>query len=196
MTNENDRVDQTTRFIFLERIKMNNNSTEFPFAITNQLQNQILSLANSNISPYIMMITETVQEQEGTTPMYANSEADLAGQRIRYLKEQVYSIYETKRLELRKQFNIDDNSIKNANDLIDAIKNGQYILDDKEVARNWGATHGISFRDPTKPADRVGYDLAKLNLKDALQNTKNAIVVLSPEAGLEALNAFKAWKLS
>ena len=124
------------------------------------------------------------------------------------------------RVKLRKQFKLDaPSSISDPQKFIDAIKKGNYKLDEKRIAKvksraevfddddytaeeiselqldpfhYYTATEFIEFTDLPK-ADRKGYNAAIEAYEAAYQATKNIIMVKSPEDGLDALTALLNW---
>ncbi len=125
------------------------------------------------------------------------------------------SRYSTKGAELREMFRIGtDPAPKTYKQLIDAIKNDKFKLDEKRIKRAeldaedddedreeysfdrgfYGPMDGIIWDGP-KP-DEKGYEKAIKELNQAYLDTKDAIMVKDAEAGLEALKAYENWKPS
>lgn len=115
--------------------------------------------------------------------------------------------------ELSTFFNLgEDGRPKTYLQLIDAIKNDKFSLDDKAVKRLkrlqddlgeddedfleeygcYGPFYGIVFNDLPK-SDRKGYDAAVKELEALTKATKDTIMVKSPADGLAALQALEAW---
>lgn len=93
---------------------------------------------------------------------------------------------------------------KTYSELIDAIKNGKYTLDEKVTKRvdayfeengftPWGPFYGIKFQLDTAP-DRDGYDAAEKALNKRWQDAQDIIMTGDAAAGLKALQDFEAWK--
>lgn len=112
--------------------------------------------------------------------------------------------------ELSELFNLgEDGRPKTHLQLIDAIKNDKFSLDDKVVKRlkrlqddlgeddedfldGYGPFYGIVFTGFPQ-SDRKGYDAAVKELEALTKATKDTIMVKSPADGLAALQALEAW---
>lgn len=114
--------------------------------------------------------------------------------------------------ELSTFFNLnEDGRPKTYLQLIDAIKNDKFSLDDKAVKRlkrlqdnldaededfdeeyGYGPFFGLIFTDFPK-SDRKGYDAAVKEFEALMKATKDTIMVKSPAEGLTALQVLEAW---
>jgi hypothetical protein len=100
-----------------------------------------------------------------------------------------------KRNDLEKAYGLIDNPRPDtAQQLIDYITKGQYIVpEDKKNARTWGVpTEWFRWRDPSIKEDRDGFEKASDALYEARDAAEDTIIVKGPDAGLDAVNAFKA----
>lgn len=94
-------------------------------------------------------------------------------------------------------FNLNGPKIKTVGDLKAALENGWFQVngdrkDDQKLSQWCSIFEYLKLEDPKNPRNEEGYEAAlKLISKDAA-DVKDTIIVLGPEKGLEALNAFKA----
>ncbi len=130
------------------------------------------------------------------------AEADRSDENKRqHLLEQLRQTKWTKRDQAEKFFNLSvDSSPKNFRELLAAIKDGKFTIDEKRAAKidakilngeptYTGAFDGIIWDGPQK--DLKGYDKFFAYLEDEYQKAKDEIIVLSLEKGLEALRRFQ-----
>lgn len=115
-----------------------------------------------------------------------------------YLANQFWQIRDKKVAELRKQFYIDQTLPKTLQELADMLKNGKYVIPklEKDPTRHvdmyWPGY--IEFRDPSKPADREGYEKAREAFADAQLKAERIVAVKDPSTdGLAAVEALEAW---
>lgn len=105
-----------------------------------------------------------------------------------------------KRYQAEKFFNLHvDNSPKNFRELLAAIKDGKFSIDEKRAAKidakilngepTYGALDGIIWDGPQK--DCEGYEKFSTYLDDEYQKANDEIIVLPLEKGLEALRRFQ-----
>lgn len=155
-------------------------------------------------------------EQVNATAVIAQSKSDEALQR-EYLLAQLqdylrYTWKETsKDAELRKMFFLNTpHTPRYGKELLDAIKNGKYVVDEKKLARGeatrldqsydededdcgrYDLFYGITFTDYPKP-DMKGYEAASEAFAKASKDTERKIIVGTPAEGLDALLALEAW---
>lgn len=105
----------------------------------------------------------------------------------------------SKRMEMRKTFNLDDDAAPTTlKDFFARIKDGKFIIptDEKELSRERWNTDAvvdeIEWRDPARLEDQDGFDAAMKLLNTAYNDVSDEIIVKTPEAGLESLRAFQA----
>lgn len=156
-------------------------------------------------------------EQINATAVVTASPSDEALQR-QYLLSQLQDYTRnswrdnSKYSELRKMFFLDTpRHPENASDLLDAIKNGKYTVDEKKLAARkkydetaereecyddsdefYSVWFGVTFTDFPK-ADRKGYDAAVKDYEKVSKDTERKIIVGTPAEGLDALLALEAW---
>lgn len=166
-----------------------------------------------DISPMKYPEPEQASNKKGKPMSYANVAAvhvapqvqsDTA-KKIEYLLGRVNDVYESFRYKvLSKMFNMDEfGKPKTHEQLIEAIKNGDFEIDEKKAAKEkeYVEKYGYAGYDPyyaikfTKlpTPDRDGFEAAKAELKKARQQVRDIIAVKSADEGLEALQAFEAW---
>jgi len=96
---------------------------------------------------------------------------------------------------LQKKFGlIGDNSPASAQELVDRIASGKFVLDpEKKDKKTWTGDllSRFSWRDPAIIKDEVAYETAKKKLWDAFTLTRDAIMS-APAKGAEAVAAFAA----
>lgn len=94
------------------------------------------------------------------------------------------------------EFGIEQKYPKTVGELRQAFKDGWLQLtikeDTKDSKRIWSWMDYVTFENPEKKRDEEGYDAAVKAAQKAASDVKDQIVVMGPEKGLEALNAFKA----
>lgn len=191
----------------------------------------------NNLSDFIQVVSPKQQEQ-GNNPMYANkttasynapfavagatiinAKSDETGQREYLLEEltQATCWHDPMNAKLRKMFNMDARTVPlSSAELIDAIKNGKYKVDQKKVDRNTAffaddgddgdyedryddmdnyigqMYYGITFTD-LPVADHKGYDEARKEYETFKRNVKRTIIVGTPAEGLAALISLETW---
>lgn len=122
--------------------------------------------------------------------------------KIDYLLSRARSVKYEREDNLAKIFNLYvDNTPKTFKDLIDAIKNDKFKLDEertkKILERNgkygyyYSPLDGIIFDGPQK--DQEGYDVASKELAKKYTELKDTIQIKSADEALDALRAFEAW---
>lgn len=108
--------------------------------------------------------------------------------------------------ELREIFNLDaDNEPKTSRELLAAIKDGKFKLDERIADLQDKGNHydpvsdiyimnpfgAIKFDGPTP--DKDGYTKARETVQNMIKDAKDTIIVKSPEDGLAAIKALEAW---
>jgi hypothetical protein len=129
--------------------------------------------------------------------------SDAATQR-NYLLERLDSLYYPKTRELEKTFNLYvDNTPKNYQELIDAIKGDKFKITEKakqKLADMKDRDAEYIFPDPTygfiwdgPQPDRKGYSAALNEMEKTQTAARDTIMTGDAAAGLSALQAFEAW---
>lgn len=103
---------------------------------------------------------------------------------------------------LRKQFNMDSREVpRTPQELIDAIKNGKFSLDEKIMARAdkdafyWhGPFYGIIWGDA--PPDTDGFEKADKALEAAAQEVTDTVTLAPIDEARKALKDFQSWTYS
>lgn len=96
-------------------------------------------------------------------------------------------------------------------EMIDAIKNGDYEIDEKQAESadeawkdfqdgeerwfDYNVFYGIKFTKFPEP-DRKGFDIARTELKAETQRVKDIVAILPAEEALKAVQEFQNWKPS
>ena len=165
-----------------------------------------LAIANITYDYLVSNYGTTSAEAKGVKPKEEEAKEtamSLEQNQIEYLNNRVYDVYRS--FDLSGMFNIYvNNSPKTYKELIDAIKNDKFKLDEKrtkrvdELVENcdfWdSAFDGIIWDGPQPDYD--GYEQARKELKAAFIATKDAINVLPPAEGLKALQEFEKFEPS
>lgn len=137
-----------------------------------------------------------VQSNTKDINMYNNvtDTATLVKTRINELKTALNEDYHAKSNNLAKAYGLqDEDSPKNAKDLVARIQSGKYILpEDKYDYYNHNPTENIRWRDPELKEDKDGFKAAEHLLDVAFNDTRLAILVNEPIKGLDILREFKA----
>lgn len=161
-------------------------------------------------------------KQEGINPMsyglnVAASPSAIASvtipsdeqKKIDYLNNRAQSVYYTIEGKLQGMFHLrGPSSPRYYKELIDAIKNDEYEIDEKEAQiadENWehhldneddyfdySAFYGINFTKFPK-ADYKGRDKAYIELRAELQAVKDVIAIMPAEEALARIQAFEKW---
>lgn len=130
----------------------------------------------------------------------------------RYMFDRLSQVHYQKRSSFYNLFNMNAQRVPyTAKELIDAIKNGKFKLDEKKLnpseevlddegyesvdayLKDRGVWYGIEFTDFPK-ADTKGYEKAKKDLDTEYTKAQDTIAVLETAEGLKALQAFEAWQ--
>lgn len=121
-----------------------------------------------------------------------------------YLNNRSNDVFYAHRDTIADKFRINNSDQpKTYKELIDAIKNDKYTIDEKMAKRvdvaaedggyiPWGNTCGIKFNLPTAP-DWDGHSKAAAELEKARTVAKDIINTQDAAAGLKALQDFEAW---
>lgn len=159
-------------------------------------QSNLSTLCVNYIEPWpITVATNEKQEQKETAMSYETETRN-------YLLHRVEDIYYGLNNKLPAQFNLYvSNQPKTYKELIDAIKNDKFKLDEKRIAR---AEYDEDYFDFCGPFDGIiwdgpqpdvkGHGKAKKALKDAYNAAKDAVMIGTAAEGGEALKALQEWK--
>jgi hypothetical protein len=113
--------------------------------------------------------------------------------RIDYLSERAYSIKNEKRTALARKFGIiDDEAPETAQELVDRILAGKFVLGEKKDRTHYSPVQNIQWRDPAITKDEVGFKAAAEKLAKEHQKVVDTIQILPPEQGLKALQEYEA----
>lgn len=142
-----------------------------------------------------VLICKEEEEKENNMERF---EETLEGKQQSYLTRRADSEYYSKEGSLQKTFGLrDDDTPMTAQGLVDRIKTGMYVLDEKEGKRvnspMW-AIDVIRWRDPSKKEDQAGYDTAMGKLRLMLKDTKDAIILGTPETALGKIKEIEAFQ--
>lgn len=145
--------------------------------------------------------TKATKKEENPMASYASAQiiADTTEKDQRaYLTDRLYTIRETHKDALRKQFGlIDDEAPATPAEFIQRIADGKYTID-KEMLdkKSYTPAYYIRWRDPSVVEDIKGYEAAKLKLDDAYRTAKDAAILSAIADAKTAMDTFKAWSLS
>jgi hypothetical protein len=89
---------------------------------------------------------------------------------------------------------VDDDRPETAQELIDRITSGKFIVpEDRKNQKTWGyPLEYIRWRDPAIKRDEDGFQKYETSVEVASDDVMDTIIVKGPDAGLDAVNAFKA----
>lgn len=135
-----------------------------------------------------------VQETE-TKKMYTEDKRTEAQQAKNYLIKSLEKAIWSKEEPLMEAFGLRQKQPKNIGELKQMFADGWFQLDagkrdDSQPIYSW--SDYLKFSDPKVKVDEKGYHEAWKQVTAEASDVKDVIVVLGPEKGLEALNAFKA----
>jgi hypothetical protein len=126
--------------------------------------------------------------------MYVDTLAPIDGQQKAYLLNRVRSIRADKESMLLTRYNIvDDPAPVSAEELVERITQGKYIITPKDPRRyDYSPFDRITWRDPAKVKDEAGHLKALEVLQAMKTKVKDAIWIGTPEDGLKAVQEFEA----
>lgn len=113
----------------------------------------------------------------------------------RYLRDELYSAYQTAKLALRRKFGLeDDEAPSSIQDAVKRIQDGLFVIPEKykKAGDSYASMSYLRWRDPKAVEDKVGYEAAKTPLKAAWTKAEREIRIFAPAQGLEAVIAFEA----
>jgi len=158
------------------------------------------------------LVSSVNSNQEGITPMRYNDAPQVANAAVAlvgtpsieatqrdFLTQRVSQVTYKHDQDLRKQFFMDEQDRpKTAEELIKAIEEGNYTLDQEMIDRtgediiHYNNEYGIRW-GKEKP-DHKGYKAAKAVLKEDAQEVIDTVTTASIEEARQALKDFKVWK--
>lgn len=175
---------------------------------------------------YVHPVNKQVKEEGKTLMRYAETNTVFAPaavasisvpsdeqKKIDYLNDRATAVYHNIERSFTAMFNLyRKHQPVYYKDLIDAIKNGEFTINEKEAKYadlswkefkdkeddnyyDYDVFYGIDFTKFPK-ADHAAYAKARNELKDELQKVKDIIAIKSADAALEAVQAFEKWKPS
>lgn len=113
-----------------------------------------------------------------------------------HLKRRLDSVKSTQTTALSTKFHMQAIYPKTKQELLDALKAGNYFVDpdyyNEDGTTRWGHPVSQTIQIADKDRDEVGYKVAKTALDKEYIEAKDKIIVLSLTDGLAALNAFEA----
>lgn len=117
---------------------------------------------------------------------------------LSYFQNRVDSIQYTKRTELRKMFNLDDDAAPTTGqELLDRITAGSYILCTAEEMKNSYyshlATSWFRWKNPAAKEDQAGFDKAETELRKLSNKTTDIVTVGDSAQILAAIDALEAF---
>jgi len=159
----------------------------------------------SKLAGYPCQVTSTcVPEQEKVANMYVDyvsSDKHSESAKTNYLLARYENTKREIRLELRKQFGLDnDDRPTTAKEFADRILSGKYVLPtekEEELARQQyysSVVDAIKWRDPAIKEDRDGFKLAETELDDESLKVHDVVMIKDHDTALAAIQAFKDWK--
>lgn len=146
----------------------------------------------SSIMGNLMFETGKNQEAEKETAMHTEE------QRVKdYLIESLDQETSRKRNRLEKAFGVSYERPTTLGEVREYVKNGWVQVAEglKDETDDWEVYNPgsvIQFKNPDRKKDKAGFNAAIKTMTAAQSDVMDEIVVKGPEAGLEALNAFKA----
>jgi len=163
--------------------------------------NDFFKLANNGQS---CAKTEPVKKKEN--PMYVDyvtNDKHTESAKTNYLLQRASNVKYKIQEDLRIKFGLnDDETPHTAQELVDRITSGKYILPTEKEAellndRCWpypSAMAGIKWRDPAVKEDRAGYKAAEKQLETAFDDVHDAVMIKSNDDALAAIKEFETWK--
>lgn len=156
----------------------------------------VLAQLNEPCPPKCAGIAKTKKDEN---PMNYNAVsvtapvADETAKQRRYMVDRVERDYYKKSDDFAEQFNLHADSVQSPQEMAEYIKNGWFTIRGADKTnpkdlRYWSPYDALEFRKV--PADKEGYEAAKVALKKARQDALDVIAVLPLDKGFEAMKAF------
>jgi hypothetical protein len=137
-----------------------------------------------------------VPAQKKEKNMYIDNDKHIESSKINYLSSRIEGIYFKKNEALHKQFGlVNDEPPETAVEMVKRIQDGKFVIkDEHKEKRTYGdAARYITWRDPAVKEDKDGYKAAMKLFDVAHQDARDAVAILSPDAGLVAVKDLEAW---
>jgi len=158
-----------------------------------QLQKQTIEIEPIPYEDELLDTQCPEQEKENEMDAFVREEQNQRS----YLERRMWSIAEEKSRAARALFYIDGDAVPESwPELLDRIAKGQFVYDQKSAdlhGPSYSPFAYVEWRDPTRTADRDGFEAFRKKLSVATEDAKDKIRVLMPDQGLEALEALKAF---
>lgn len=125
-----------------------------------------------------------------------NGKFDADEHRIDYLNSRANEIFYATDRQLNKDFYlVDDSTPTTPKEMVTRIESGKYeIIKGYEDKEAYDPIRFIRWRDPSKKADKEGYDKAMVKMTAKYTETKDAIAILPATEALDAVKAFEKAK--
>lgn len=122
-----------------------------------------------------------------------NTEVGSEATKRNHLSMRAYSIFYDKEAKMERKYGLrDDRSPQNAEELIQRIKDGKFILREDKDRQYYCPIDQILWRDPSVKKDQAGYDEKRKGLKKDFTALTDKLAIGTPEDGLTALQAWEA----
>jgi len=222
--NRNERKQLYKKYVVMNNSHSHTCSGTFNIPVMFNGSNSLVSEQCAAVTPKSV---GWFNQKEGNNPMRAYSETYAVAptaiasinvpsdeaKKIDYLNGRARDIRNTFRdTTIRKMFHFDGQTLPMTyRQLIDAIKNDEFEIDEKRAKRidarfaeyqngdeswfDYSAFDGLTFTGFPEP-DKDGYAAAQKELKAEYQKVKDAIAILDAETALAAVQAFEEWKPS
>lgn len=131
--------------------------------------------------------------QEKKMELALNTEVGSEATKRNHLSMRAYSIFYDKEAKMERKYGLrDDRSPQNAEELIQRIKDGKFILREDKDRQYYCPIDQILWRDPSVKKDQAGYDEKRKGLKKDFTALTDKLAIGTPEDGLTALQAWEA----
>lgn len=157
-----------------------------------KLQKMKRDMMDAIMYPPVVEWNTTTVAKKGNNTMYTTQTYTNEPSARSHLQSRLYDTREKKNVDLRRFFGLmDDEAPETAEDTIQRIKDGKYIL---RPASDYYRTFRdrIRWRDPAKQEDEAGYEAAWEVLNKDFQDANDIITVLDVKDGLSALKQFES----
>ena len=164
--------------------------------------NELGSLRTTFIPNLINLVNLTPQFPEVTKQeknMYFSKDTQdyQARNRLYYRAQDATQEHEN---HLRDVYHLNDTDITtwSQEDAIQALKDGKFVFRRPEDAKKPGNFHyyglDVRYRDPSKPADEVGFNTARNTLRESFEMVVDHIAVADPKDALKKVDSFREHK--
>lgn len=133
------------------------------------------------------------EPQEKKMELALNTEVGSEATKRNHLSMRAYSIFYDKEAKMERKYGLrDDRSPQNAEELIQRIKDGKFIIREDKDRQYYCPIDQILWRDPSIKKDQAGYDEKRKGLKKDFTALTDKLAIGTPEDGLTALQAWEA----